>query len=72
MLGARASNSIREQQLIWNLESQTPTILRMLHGLQMPTFEQWRSIQCPTLIICGEEVILIADGLTIGQSMSYY
>ena len=57
MVGPNASEDIREQQLVWNLQSQTPTVLRMLHGAKPMTREEWHDVKAPTLIIAGEEVL---------------
>jgi hypothetical protein len=57
MLGPNVSESIKTQQLVWNLQSQTPTTLRMLNGAKPLSRQEWHSIIAPTLIIVGEMVI---------------
>jgi hypothetical protein len=57
MVGPNASEDIRKQQLVWNIQSQTPTILRILHGAKPMTREEWHDVKAPTLIIVGEEVL---------------
>jgi hypothetical protein len=61
MVGSNVSDDIREQQLVWNLQSQTPTTLRMLRGVRPLTRDEWHSIVAPTLVICGEEVISLRN-----------
>jgi hypothetical protein len=56
MVGPTVTDRIRSQQLIWNLQSQTPTTLRMLRGAKALTPKEWESIRVPILIISGEEV----------------
>jgi pimeloyl-ACP methyl ester carboxylesterase len=56
MVGPNVSDDIRKQQLVWNLQSQTPTSLRMLYGARPPTPGEWHSLVMPTLVIAGEEV----------------
>lgn len=56
MVGPNVSEDIRSQQLVWNLESQTPTTLRMLRGIKLMTPEEWSNVKAPTLVITGEEV----------------
>jgi len=56
MVGPNVSEDIRIQQLVWNLQSQTPTILRMLWGAKPMTREEWKDVVAPTLVIAGEEV----------------
>jgi len=56
MVGPNVSDRIKMQQLVWNLQSQTPTSLRMLYGAKPPTLEEWKNIVAPTLVISGEEV----------------
>jgi hypothetical protein len=71
MVGPNVSEDIRIQQLVWNLQSQTPTILRMLSGAKPMTREQWNEVLTPTLIIAGEEVYsAMTVWLTSGYSMS--
>lgn len=57
MVGPNVSEEVRIQQLVWNLQSQTPTILRMLHGANPMTRDEWHNVKAPTLIIVGEEVL---------------
>ena len=57
MVGDNASDDIRAQQLIWNVQSRTPATLRMLRGAQPLDPEEWRKIVVPTLIVVGEEVL---------------
>src|SRR5436190_22112432 len=57
MVGRNASEDIRKQQLVWNLQSQTPTVLRILYGAKPMTREKWHDVKAPTLIIVGEEVL---------------
>jgi hypothetical protein len=57
MVGPNVSKDIRTQQLIWNLQSQTATALRVLRGAKSLTREEWQSIIAPTLVIVGEEVL---------------
>jgi len=56
MVGPNVTEKIRSQQLIWNLQSQTPTTLRMLRGAKALTPDEWGSIEAPVLVISGEEV----------------
>jgi pimeloyl-ACP methyl ester carboxylesterase len=56
MVGPNVPDEVKVQQLVWNLQSQTPTSLRMLYGAKPLTPEEWRSIVPPTLVIAGEEV----------------
>jgi pimeloyl-ACP methyl ester carboxylesterase len=56
MVGPNVPDKVKVQQLVWNLQSQTPTSLRMLYGAKPPTPEEWGSIVPPTLVIAGEEV----------------
>ena len=56
MVGPNVSKEVRTQQLVWNLQSQSPTILRMLHGAHPMTRDEWRNVKAPTLVITGEEV----------------
>ena len=56
MVGPNVSDDVRAQQLVWNLQSQTPTTLRMLYGAHPMTRDEWHNIMAPTLVIAGEEV----------------
>jgi hypothetical protein len=56
MVGPNVPERIKTQQLVWNLQSQTPTTLRMLKGAKPLTSEQWHDIVAPVLIIAGEMV----------------
>jgi hypothetical protein len=58
MVGPNVSEDIRRQQLVWNLQSQTPTIQRMLSGAKPMTREEWHNVGAPTLVIVGEEVVI--------------
>lgn len=64
VVGSDVSDDIRAQQLVWNMQSQTPTTLRMLNGAMPMTREEWHSLQVPVLIILGEEVTLRSLQLT--------
>ena len=66
MVGRGASEDIRIQQLVWNLQSQTPTTLRMLYGAHPLTRDEWFKVTAPTLIIAGEEVVPHRRHLTAG------
>ena len=57
MVGPNVSDDIRSQQLVWNIQSRTPTMLRMLLGAKPMTKEQWGQVIAPTLVISGEEVV---------------
>jgi hypothetical protein len=57
MVGPNVSEDIRIQQLVWNLQSQTPTIIRMLYGAKPMSRDEWHNVKAPVLIISGEEVI---------------
>lgn len=59
MVGPNTSEDVRTQQLVWNLQSKTPSTLRMIHGAHPMTRDEWHSIKAPTFIIAGEEVFLI-------------
>jgi pimeloyl-ACP methyl ester carboxylesterase len=56
MVGLNASEDVRIQQLVWNIESQTPTTLRFLRGAKTLAREEWSQIVEPILIIVGEKV----------------
>jgi len=55
-VGPNASEDVRIQQLVWNIQSRTPTTLRFLRGARPLTREEWGQVVAPTLIIVGEEV----------------
>jgi len=61
MVGPNVSEDIRFKQLMWNLQSQTPTILRMLSGARPLTKEEWHDVVAPILVISGEEVSLLGN-----------
>ena len=65
MVGPIVSEDVRTQQLVWNLQSQTPTILRMLYGAHPMTRDEWHDVKAPTLIIAGEEVYPVKNFLLI-------
>jgi hypothetical protein len=56
MVGPNVPERIKTQQLVWNLQSQTPTTLRMLKGARPLTSGQWYDIVAPVLVIVGEMV----------------
>jgi hypothetical protein len=57
MVGPDVSKEVRTQQLVWNIQSRTPTTLRMLAGAQPMTREEWKHISVPILVISGEKVL---------------
>jgi hypothetical protein len=59
MVGPNVSEEVRTQQLVWSLQSQTPAILRMLHGAHPMTRDEWRNVKAPILVIAGEKVFLV-------------
>lgn len=61
MVGLNVSEDIRMQQLVWNLQSQTPTIIRMLYGAKSMSRDEWNNVKAPVLIISGEEVVHVDD-----------
>jgi len=56
MVGPNASDLIRAQQLVWNVQSRTPTFVRMVSGAHPLSREEWQKVKAPVLIISGEEV----------------
>jgi hypothetical protein len=66
MVGPNVDDAVKEQQLVWNLQSRAPTTLRMLRGAKPLTREEWQSVAPPVLIITGEYVILQKMLVTIG------
>lgn len=70
MVGPNVPANVRTRQLVWNLESQTPTTLRMLRGATPLTREEWATVIPPVQIIAGELVYLLCNSLIKGSSMS--
>ena len=60
MVGPNVSERIKTRQLVWNLQSQTPTTLRMLKGARPLSHEEWGRVIPPVLIIAGELVHLLS------------
>ena len=56
MVGPNVSENIKTRQLVWNLQSQTPTSLRMLNGATPLSPEEWGRVIPPILIVAGELV----------------
>jgi hypothetical protein len=61
MVGPNVSESIKTRQLVWNLQSQTPTTLRMLKGARPLTRDEWGQVIPPVLIIAGELVRILSS-----------
>jgi|SRR5579859_5037278 pimeloyl-ACP methyl ester carboxylesterase len=72
MVGPNVPESVRTQQLVWNLQSQTPTTLRMLRGATPLAREEWATVIPPVQIIAGELVYLVCNSLIKGSSVSTY
>lgn len=56
LLHASAGDDLRRKQLRWNKESTTFVLRRLLLGVQYPTPDDFRKIQCPILLMVGEDV----------------
>lgn len=50
-VGKSASEGVKRLQLRFNEGSRTPVWLRMVHGIRLPTREQWTSIRIPILLL---------------------
>ncbi|KAF9356747.1 hypothetical protein BGX34_009781 [Mortierella sp. NVP85] len=55
LLHASAGDDLRRKQLRWNRESTTFVLRRLLLGVQYPTPDDFRKIQCPILLMVGED-----------------
>jgi pimeloyl-ACP methyl ester carboxylesterase len=70
MVGPNVSESIKTRQLVWNLQSQTPTTLRMLKGARPLTRDEWGQVIPPVLIIAGELVLILFSTLILCRTES--
>ncbi|KAF9976291.1 hypothetical protein BGZ73_008837 [Actinomortierella ambigua] len=50
-----ASEDLRRKQLRWNKESRTSVLKRLTAGLGYPTPADFQQIQCPLLLLAGED-----------------
>ncbi|KAG0327258.1 hypothetical protein BGZ99_008019, partial [Dissophora globulifera] len=55
LLHASASDDLRRKQLRWNKASRTTVLRRLLTGVKFPTPEDFKRIQCPLLLMAGED-----------------
>ncbi|KAF8949600.1 hypothetical protein BGZ46_005072, partial [Entomortierella lignicola] len=55
LLHASAGDDLRRKQLRWNKESRTFVLRRLLLGARLPTPDEFRKIQCPLLLMAGED-----------------
>ncbi|KAG0269180.1 hypothetical protein DFQ27_004576 [Actinomortierella ambigua] len=53
-----ASEDLRRKQLRWNKESRTSVLKRLTAGLRYPTPADFQRIQCPLLLLAGEDAML--------------
>ncbi|KAG0341388.1 hypothetical protein BG004_006045 [Podila humilis] len=55
LLHASANEDLRRKQLQWNKESRTTVLKRLMAGVHYPTQQDFCKIECPLLIIVGED-----------------
>ncbi|KAG0014448.1 hypothetical protein BGZ80_010431 [Entomortierella chlamydospora] len=55
LLHASAEDDLRRKQLKWNRASKTTVLRRLLMGARIPTPDEFRKIQCPLLLMVGED-----------------
>ncbi|KAG0276961.1 hypothetical protein BGZ96_003066 [Linnemannia gamsii] len=55
LLHASASDDLRRKQLRWNKASRTFVLRRLMAGVQWPTPGDFQMIQCPLLLMSGED-----------------
>ncbi|KAF8925721.1 hypothetical protein BGZ58_000532 [Dissophora ornata] len=55
LLHVSASDDLRRKQLRWNKASRTSVLKRLLLGARLPTPDDFRRIQCPLLLMTGED-----------------
>jgi pimeloyl-ACP methyl ester carboxylesterase len=56
LLHASAGEDLRRKQLRWNKASRTSVLRRLMAGVQWPTPGDFHRIQCPLLLMSGEDV----------------
>lgn len=56
LLHASAGDDLRRKQLRWNKASRTFVLRRLMAGLQWPSPDHFQRIQCPLLLMSGEDV----------------
>ncbi|KAF9977769.1 hypothetical protein BGZ65_007266, partial [Modicella reniformis] len=57
LLHANAGEDLRRKQIQWNKSSRTSVLRRLVMGLRYPTPDDFRKIQCPLLLMAGEDLI---------------
>ncbi|KAF9401735.1 hypothetical protein BGX21_000801 [Mortierella sp. AD011] len=55
LLHASTGDDLRRKQLRWNRASKTTVLRRLLLGARIPTPDEFRKIQCPLLLMVGED-----------------
>ena len=56
LLHASASEDLRKKQLRWNKASRTSVLKRLMAGIRWPSPADFQRIQCPLLLMSGEDV----------------
>ncbi|KAF8946437.1 hypothetical protein BGZ52_008736, partial [Haplosporangium bisporale] len=56
LVHSSASDDLRRKQLRWNKESKTFVLKRLMAGVHIPTQYDYCKIQCPLLLLAGEDV----------------
>lgn len=56
LVHSSASDDLRRKQLRWNKESKTFVLRRLMAGVHIPTQHDFCKIQCPLLLLAGEDV----------------
>jgi len=56
LVHSSASDDLRRKQLRWNKESKTFVLKRLMAGVHFPTQHDFCKIQCPLLLLAGEDV----------------
>ncbi|KAG0085513.1 hypothetical protein BGZ93_000632 [Podila epicladia] len=55
LVHASASDDLRQRQLRWNKASKTFVLKRLMAGVHYPTQQDFCKIQCPLLLLAGED-----------------